>query len=652
MTSERGRTGGPRTRSRTAARRLEILAEAGAALAAPLDYDARVSAIVDVVVRGLADVCLLDLVDTSGVPHRTTMAATDPERAAVAGRLSELSFDLSAVAQLAGEAMRTRRPQLMQRLSLSRGEDGDRIWRALGARSAMAVPLTAQGRVLGVLSLVSCGPAGRYNGDDLATAAELGRRAAAALDAAQLFQAAQEARARAESAARQAGYLERVSTHLSASLDYDTTLTRVTDLLVPTLADYCQLLLRDESQDGMTGDTVLFERVASASVDPARAMILRRLQRRAPLAITPHHPRMAGLERGEAVLAEPVDDDMLWSVAEDAEHFDALKSLGVRSFLALPLITPRGMLGIIACGQLGARRFNEEQIAVAREIAARAALAIDNARLFAGAQRAQALAEASDRSKATFLATMSHELRTPLAAVIGYAELLADEISGPLTSLQRTQIARISASARHLLALIEEILTFARLDAGPERLAVELVHVPTLIREATALIEPSALTRGLALHVELPDSGPVVTTDPRRVRQVLLNLLGNAVRYTDSGTIAVTACATPDGGVSVSVADTGIGIAPENVERIFTPFTQLDQTFTRRAGGTGLGLSVARRLTHLLGGTLTVDSTVGVGSTFTLRLPPHAPEVVDVAHTSEVQVPKPVIPADLPLASR
>ena len=236
------------------------------------------------------------------------------------------------------------------------------------------------------------------------------------------------------------------------------------------------------------------------------------------------------------------------------------------------------------------------------------------------AEAARAEAESANGAKSDFLAVMSHELRTPLSAIMGYQELLADGISGPITEQQSQQLGRIKASARHLLALIDEILTFTRIDAGREKVDLERATLTTLLDPAAELVEPLARARGLHIEVMLPPNEVAVETDPVKVRQMIVNLLSNAVKFTDNGRIILSGDQKGDQLV-ISVEDTGIGISPEHFERIFEPFWQVEQKATRRAGGTGLGLTVTRRLALLLGGDVTVKSEPGVGTTFTICLP-------------------------------
>jgi PAS domain S-box-containing protein len=231
-------------------------------------------------------------------------------------------------------------------------------------------------------------------------------------------------------------------------------------------------------------------------------------------------------------------------------------------------------------------------------------------------------AEAASQAKSEFLAVVSHELRTPLNAVIGYGELLSDEIVGKLNETQRRHLARITASAGYLLELIDQILSLSKVEADREEVAADRVELKAFADQAAALFVPLATRKGLALKVEVDPAAGVIETDRAKLRQILLNLLSNAVKFTERG--SVTLRVWRDAGsaaVYLSVADTGPGIAPEHWDTIFDPFTQVDQSRTRREGGTGLGLTVSRRFSALLGGEVTVESAPGEGATFTVRLP-------------------------------
>lgn len=236
------------------------------------------------------------------------------------------------------------------------------------------------------------------------------------------------------------------------------------------------------------------------------------------------------------------------------------------------------------------------------------------------AELALVTAEKASLAKSDFLAVMSHELRTPLTAIMGYEELLADGITGPINAQQAQQLSRIKASAQHLLGLIDEILTFSRIEAGRETIRLEISDVNKMIEDSANLVAPLATDKKLGFVVHLLDPPRFMRTDPVKVRQMVVNLLTNAVKFTETGTVSVKV-ATEAENVRITVHDTGIGIAAEHLDMVFDPFWQVEQKATRRAGGTGLGLTVTRRLARLLGGDVKVESNVGEGTTFTITIP-------------------------------
>jgi signal transduction histidine kinase len=234
-------------------------------------------------------------------------------------------------------------------------------------------------------------------------------------------------------------------------------------------------------------------------------------------------------------------------------------------------------------------------------------------------------AEAADRLKSTFLATMSHELRTPLNSIIGFSGILQQGLAGPLNQEQAKQIGMVRQSARHLLDLINDVLDLSKIEAGELRVSRAPFDIQELVRQVAGAVEPLADKKGLTLDLELTPGVGEITSDRRRVEQILLNLLGNAVKFTEQGTITLRALLDPAGEqVVLSVSDTGMGIKPGDLLELFKPFRQLDAGLTRSHEGTGLGLAICRRLAKLLDGDISAESTYGIGSTFTVVLPREA----------------------------
>jgi PAS domain S-box-containing protein len=263
---------------------------------------------------------------------------------------------------------------------------------------------------------------------------------------------------------------------------------------------------------------------------------------------------------------------------------------------------------------------------VCEEVTERRRADAERARLLAAERQARAEAEAAGRAKMDFLATMSHELRTPLNAIGGYTDLLGAELYGPVTDAQRDALGRIRRSGRHLLGLIDEVLNYARIEAGAVRYRLDDVPVADAIAAAETLVQPQAGARGIAVVVEdgaeRGTRSPVYArADAARLQQILVNLLANAVKYTERGGTVTLGCEAVPGRVLVHVRDTGIGIGPEKLATVFEPFVQGDRSLSRPQEGVGLGLAISRDLARGMGGDLVAESTPGVGSTFTVVLP-------------------------------
>ena len=235
---------------------------------------------------------------------------------------------------------------------------------------------------------------------------------------------------------------------------------------------------------------------------------------------------------------------------------------------------------------------------------------------------AKEAAETASKAKSEFLAAISHELRTPLTAILGYADLLQTEIAGPLSNVQREHLERITAGTWHLIKIIEQILSFSRVEAQKYEVTLEPVNVPDIINQTVALLQQQAAEKGVSLDVQIAEPSLVIETDPLKLRQILLNLLGNAIKFTDKGAITVEARSTGRA-LKIRIIDTGTGVPQRMHKLIFEPFVQADQSTTRAKGGTGLGLALSRSLTELLGGELILESSGPEGSVFRLQLPVH-----------------------------
>ena len=299
---------------------------------------------------------------------------------------------------------------------------------------------------------------------------------------------------------------------------------------------------------------------------------------------------------------------------------------GVRAALVVPLIGPNRIIGTLVVLRRAVGAFPDSAVDLMRTFANQAVLAIQNARLFREIEDKSRQLEIASQHKSQFLANMSHELRTPLNAVLGYAEMLADGIYGDLPEKSRDVLGRVMANGKHLLALINDVLDLAKIEAGQLTLSVGEYAMDTVVQSVVVATESLAREKGLALSSRIAPGMPTGFGDERRLTQVLLNLVGNAIKFTDSGSVTVTAEAN-DGKFHLAVRDTGPGIALADQSRIFDEFQQLDNTSTRKKGGTGLGLAISRRIVEMHHGTITVQSAPGQGATFSVDLPVRVADV-------------------------
>ena len=301
---------------------------------------------------------------------------------------------------------------------------------------------------------------------------------------------------------------------------------------------------------------------------------------------------------------------------------DAALAAGFRSALIVPLVGAERVFGAITLMRHEVGEFPPETVRLMQTLASQSVLAIQNARLFREiADKSEQLALASQH-KSQFLANMSHELRTPLNAILGYAELLVDGIYGVLPEKAQGVLERVQNNGKHLLALINDVLDLAKIEAGQLTLTLEDYALAEVVHSVVTATEPLAAAKGLKFTTIVQDGMPMAHGDARRVSQVLLNLAGNAIKFTDAGEVEINASAA-NGQFVLTVRDTGPGIADADQERIFGEFQQIDNTDTRKKGGTGLGLAISKRMVEIQGGMILVNSVVGEGSTFRVVLPVH-----------------------------
>ncbi len=361
--------------------------------------------------------------------------------------------------------------------------------------------------------------------------------------------------------------------------------------------------------------------VATRQCDASGAAVLRVLGHQGEVvaaagALIPARGRCFELEGSllaEAVTGQEIVHERDFAVS-GRPLMRVVPELALGPMIVAPLKAHGETLGVLAVARgVGGAPFRAHDVEHLRRLADHAALAVHKSLLLM-------LAQSADRAKGRFLATMSHELRTPLTALAGYNELLVDQVMGPLSDPQLDILERMRSVTMHLSAMIEEILAFTSLEEGREVVRTSDFLVADLVRSAVAVVRPLSESKHLQLNVSLPGKPVRMTSDIDKSRQILVNLLGNAVKFTDRGSVSVRAHAT-ESTVRIEIRDTGIGIPGEELSRLFRPFAQVDSGLTRRHGGTGLGLYISRRLATLLHGHVEVESEPDHGSTFTVVLP-------------------------------
>jgi signal transduction histidine kinase len=293
---------------------------------------------------------------------------------------------------------------------------------------------------------------------------------------------------------------------------------------------------------------------------------------------------------------------------------------GFRALLAVPLVGPDGVVGALVVRRKTPGEFPKQTTDLVQTFAAQSVLAIQNAHLFTEIGEKSRQLEVASQHKSQFLANMSHELRTPLNAILGYTELIIDQVYGELPEKALGVLGRVQANGKHLLGLINDVLDLSKIEAGQLQLSLSDYSMKEVVLGVCSVVESLANAKKLALKVDTSPNLPSGRGDERRLTQVILNLVGNAIKFTDAGSVTINASA-PNGSYTIAVRDTGPGIAPSDQAKIFEEFQQADSSATKTKCGTGLGLAIARRIVEMHGGKIWVESVVGQGATFFVTVP-------------------------------
>jgi GAF domain-containing protein/HAMP domain-containing protein len=474
--------------------------------------------------------------------------------------------------------------------------------RAGNVRSMLGVPLMRENTVIGVIGLAR-GTLEPFREREIQLVTTFADQAVIAIENARLFG---ELRARTDDLAQSVEELKalgEVSQVVNSTLELQTVLTTIVTTAVEISAtDAGAIYVFDETAQafhlrathGM--DAAMIEAIERQRIDVGLSVIGDAAARRAPVQI-------ADLS---AEPANPITDIILRA--------------GFRALLVMPLLRPDRIVGALVVRRRAPGEFPRATVDLLQTFAAQSVIAIQNARLFHEIEeKGRELAVASQH-KSQFLANMSHELRTPMNAILGYTELILDDIYGAAPPKMRDVLVRVQANGKHLLGLINDVLDLSKIEAGQLSLTLAPYSIKELVQGVYVAVEPLAGMKNLALKLDVAANLPPAHGDERRIAQVLLNLVGNAIKFTDAGEVVIGARAA-DGALTVAVRDTGPGIAASDQAKIFEEFQQADNSSTRAKGGTGLGLAISRRIVEMHGGRLWVESAPGAGSTFFFTLP-------------------------------
>ncbi|HKY06056.1 MAG TPA: ATP-binding protein [Blastocatellia bacterium] len=415
----------------------------------------------------------------------------------------------------------------------------------------------------------------------------------------------QAARAEAETARARLAFLAEAGTRLASSLNYEKTLADLARLAIPYLADYVIV-------DMLEGAGAL-KQMAVAHKEPAKEYLLKEMRRLYPFDTSKPCGVVRVVRTGRSEMISEVSPAWLTGAARDEKHLEMMEALGFKSYLVVPLVAGERTLGAVSFVLTSDRRYTTEDLALAEDLARRAALFIDNARLYKEAREA-------NRLKDEFLTTLSHELRTPLTSVIGWAQLLRTRDLD--RSSARYALDAIERNAKAQAQIVEDLLDTSDILKGNLRLKTEVVNLKDAVESALDATRPAADAKRIKIDAVITSSEDQVTGDFARLRQVIWNLLSNAIKFTPEGGQVRLTLARQGPDVEIAVSDTGTGINPEFLPFIFDHFRQADGSSTRENGGLGLGLTLVRYLVEMHGGTVSAASPgPGRGATFTVRLP-------------------------------
>lgn len=616
-----------------------FLAEASSVLATSLDYQVTLENLAQISVPYLADYCIVDVLEDDQSLQQVAVAHVQPVKAELVRQLHrrypcnpQLDCGVSKVLKTGQPEMKT---HLNEEMLEGHGLDPEawQLLRKLQPRSYTVVPLMARGRILGAISFIFSESGRTYTAATLAVAEDLARRAALAVDNARLYRKAQEI----------GDNLRRAIIVLGEQQQQLRALQQLTNLLNQRLTDLPGLL------------QLMVEAVCNAIPKGEFGLIALYNRERNCLELTAatgtdNPSRLSWFDIQEGVFGQVFatgESQLIQDQVVESLHPETQ----VASCCVVPIQSVQaGRFGILAVGNwTNSQAFNEEERILMIAFGEQAAIALGNAQLINALEEREARLAAQNeilaqqnrelehqrqqiqlqnlklieatQLKSQFLATMSHELRTPMNAITGFSQLLLRQRHNALDPKQTDMVERILNNGKNLLTLINDILDLSKIEAGRMELNLEDFDLQQLISETVAELQSLADQKGLSLQVQGSLNNTRVYNDRLRLRQILVNLISNAIKFTETGGVTIYLQEPEADQIEIQVQDTGIGINKNHLRHIFNEFWQVDQTTTRRHAGTGLGLAITARLVRMMSGTIDVESEVGQGSTFSIQLP-------------------------------
>jgi PAS domain S-box-containing protein len=590
--------------------RFAFLAESTRCLADSLDYETTLATVAQLALPQFGQWCIVDVVEPDGTIRRLSVIHPDPAKQRLARELHRRYPPASTDLLGAPRVIRTGRTEIVLQVAdaelvrASHDAEHLQLLRTLGTKSFMIVPLIARGQTLGAMTFLTADADRVYGATDILLAEDLAGRGAMAIDNARLHRATETARGEAEAAR---GVAERA---LAESRDARDALQRLNAALESSSAE---LKLHDRVLESMVEGVSITN--ASGTIiytNPAEDAMFGYLPgelvgRRGPVQ-KPFPPPTD--RRVSATSPEPIDERRGWigeweNVRKDGTLFSTRARLS-------PLDVAGERYWVCVQRDVTEEKRVETMRREALELEERSRTALEDA---------YRTVETASRAKSEFLAVMSHELRTPLNAIGGYAELLEMGLRGPVNPAQLKDLGRIREAQERLVGLIDDVLNYVRIETGRVEYELTDVKVHPALLSLETMISPQVRTAGLTYAYVRCDPALTVHADRGKVDQILINLLTNALKFTPAGGSITLSCDFDAEYVRILVRDTGVGIAADRLEAIFSPFVQVDKRVTRRNDGIGLGLAISRDLAVGMSGQLTAESTLGVGSTFILTLP-------------------------------